>query len=319
MRAWIVHAPKYECAILPLVPATYLDRCRRRFGSDRSGRPWIGKIRTNRDPTAGSPGHRLEIKGGINQTMPTVRATERASGALLGLAIVTLAAWGATASLASSMHGMSGTMGLGVAAFVAAWTLMMAAMMLPSVAPVALSYQRVIKTTRGIRLSLFVGGYLSVWSGAGIVAFAIGLIVDRAIRTGAGPLLAATVFVLAALYQLSPLKEQCLRHCRSPVSLLMRYSSYEARLRDAAVGAHHGAYCLGCCWALFAVLVVVGSMSLTVMVMLAGVVLLEKRWRHGVALSHVVALACLAAAVLVVMEPSLVPGLATSEPQPMEM
>lgn len=246
-------------------------------------------------------------------------AAERASGGALGLTLVTLALWGATASLAQSMHGMTGTMGLGVTAFIAVWTLMMAAMMLPSVAPVALSYQRVIKSTRGVRLTLFVGGYLAVWAGAGLVAFAIGLAVNSAIHTGTGSVFAATVFALAGLYQVSPLKERCLRHCRSPVSLLMRYSSYKGRLRDAAVGAHHGAYCLGCCWALFAVLVVVGTMSLPVMIVLGGVVLVEKRWTYGIAVSRVVALGCVVAAVLVVVEPSLVSGLMPTGPLQMEM
>ena len=243
----------------------------------------------------------------------------RISGGAATLAFVALIAWGATALLTQSMHGMTGTMGLGILAFVALWTLMMAAMMLPSVAPVALSYQRVIQSERSLRLTLFVGGYLAVWGCAGVVAFAVGLVADAAVQRGAGPKLAAVMFALAALYQLSPLKERCLRHCRAPVSLLMRYSSYEGRLRDLAVGIHHGAYCLGCCWALFTVLVVVGTMSLPVMIVLGGVVLLEKQWAHGVGLSRFMALSCLAAAVTVLMEPSLIPGLVPLEAHRMEM
>lgn len=246
-------------------------------------------------------------------------AAERASVGALALTLVTLAVWGATASLTRSMYGMAGTMGLGVVSFVAVWTLMMAAMMLPSVAPVALSYQRVIRNARGVRLTLFVGGYLVVWAGAGVVAFGIGLAVNAAIHAGTGSVFAATVFALAGLYQISPLKDRCLRHCRSPVSLLMRYSSYKGRLRDAVVGAHHGAYCLGCCWALFAVLVVLGSMNLPVMIVIGAVVLLEKRWAHGVGLSRIVALGCVAAAVLLVVEPSLVSGFLPTEHQQMEM
>ncbi len=246
-------------------------------------------------------------------------AVGRTSGGTLGLALLTLAAWAATGWLAHTMHGMTGTMGLGVVAFIGAWTLMMAAMMLPSVAPVALLYERVIKTVRGVRLTLFIGGYLTVWAGAGAVAFGVALAAEAAVHAGRGSLVAATVFTLAALYQVSPLKERCLRHCRSPISLLMRYSSYEGRLRDAAVGAHHGAYCLGCCWALFAVLIVAGTMSLTVMIVLGSVILLEKRWAYGVALSRFVALVCVVAAVLVVMEPSLVAGLAPTETHRMEM
>ena len=241
------------------------------------------------------------------------------SGGTPALALVTLIAWSATAATAQSMHGMTGTMGLGPSAFVGLWTLMMAAMMLPSVAPVALSYQRVIRSARRVRLALFIGGYLAVWGCAGAIAFAVGLGADAAVEGGSGPELAATVFGLAGLYQVSPLKERCLQHCRAPVSLLMRYSSYEGRLRDLAVGAHHGAYCLGCCWALFVVLVVVGTMSLPVMIVLGSLVLLEKRWAYGVALSRFVALGCVVAAVVVLTEPSLIPGLVPTEPHRMEM
>ena len=233
--------------------------------------------------------------------------------------MVALIAWGATASLAQSMHGMTGTMGLAIPAFVALWMLMMAAMMLPSVAPVALSYQRVIQSARSVRLALFIGGYLTVWGCAGVVAFFVGMVADAAVQAGGGPKLAATVFAVAAAYQVSSLKERCLRHCRAPVSLLMRYSSYEGRLRDVAVGIHHGAYCLGCCWALFTVLVVVGTMNLPVMVVLGGLVLLEKQWAHGVALSRFVAIGCVAAAVTVLIEPSLIPGLVRMEAHRIEM
>lgn len=259
------------------------------------------------------------LNSGINLTMPSRFAEVRTSRGTLGLALVTLAAWAATGWLAHTMYGMTGTMGLGVLAFIGAWTLMMAAMMLPSLAPVALSYQRVIETSRAVRLTLFVGGYFAVWAGAGAVAFAVGLAVEAAVDAGKGPTLAAAVLVLAGVYQVSPLKETCLRHCRSPISLLMRYSSYEGRLRDATVGAHHGAYCLGCCWALFAVLVVVGTMSLPVMIVLVGVILLEKTWTLGVTLSRFVALTCVVAAAIVIIEPSLVPGLSPSGPQQMEM
>lgn len=251
--------------------------------------------------------------------MPPETAAKRASLGAFGLALISLALWSATVPLTRSMQGMNGTMGLGAVAYVALWTLMMAAMMLPSVAPVALSYQRVIKEARRVRLTLFVGGYLAVWSGAGIVAFILGRAVEAAIHAGTGSVFAATVFAVAGLYQLSPLKDRCLRHCRSPVSLLMRYSSFKGRLRDASVGAHHGAYCLGCCWALFAVLVVMGSMSLPLMIGLGCVVLLEKRWAHGVGLSRVVAVGCVAAAVLLIIEPSWLSGLLPTEHRQMEM
>ncbi len=87
-------------------------------------------------------------------------------------------------------------------------------------------------------------------------------------------------------------------------------------IRETPVHEHRR---IGCCWALFAMLVVVGTMSLPVMILLAGVVLLEKRWAHGVGLSRFVAFGCVAAAELVVVEPTLVPGLVTPHSQRMEM
>jgi predicted metal-binding membrane protein len=75
-----------------------------------------------------------------------------------------------------------------------------------------------------------------------------------------------------------PAEDRCLKHCRLPLSLLLHYGAYRRRLRDVRAGAHHGAYCLGCCWSLMALFVVVGVMNLAAMVTLAAVVLAEKLW-----------------------------------------
>ena len=89
------------------------------------------------------------------------------------------------------------------------------------------------------------------------------------------------VFAAAGLYQLSPLKDRCLAHCRSPLGLLLHYGSYQGRSRDLRVGVHHGGYCLGCCWALMVILIAVGVMNMAAMVGLAALVLTEKVWRWG--------------------------------------
>jgi predicted metal-binding membrane protein len=93
------------------------------------------------------------------------------------------------------------------------------------------------------------------------------------------------------------------------LSLLLHYGAYRGRLRDVRAGAHHGAYCLGCCWSLMALFVVVGVMNLAAMVVLAAVVLAEKLWVHGELLARVVGLAALALAVAVIWAPGLAPGL----------
>jgi len=88
-------------------------------------------------------------------------------------------------------------------------------------------------------------------------------------------------FTAGGLYQLTPLKARCLRRCRTPVAQLLHYGNYHGRLRDLRVGVHHGAYCLGCCWALMVVLVAAGAMGLVWVLLIAGAVALEKlapRW-----------------------------------------
>jgi predicted metal-binding membrane protein len=185
---------------------------------------------------------------------------------------------------------MTGTMGLTLPAFLIAWTVMMAAMMLPSVAPVASMYARSISGRRALRLTLFTSGYLIVWASAGVVAFGLGALIaglaegDPRLGTAAG----VAAYLACGLYQLSPLKYRCLSHCRSPLSLFLHYSSYQGPLRDLRVGAHHGAYCLGCCWGLMVVLLALGAMSVVPMLILAAVVITEKLWSRGEAFSRVV-------------------------------
>ena len=209
------------------------------------------------------------------------------------LLLVAAVAWLVTAGRAGTMVGMTGTMGLSLPAFVGMWALMMAAMMLPSVAPVASMYQRSVRSYRVLRLAGFTGGYLLAWAGAGIPAFLLTGFVAQLV-----------VFASCGVYQLTPLKSRCLKHCRSPLSLLLHYGAYRGRLRDVRAGAHHGAYCLGCCWSLMALFVVLGVMNLAVMVVLA-----EKLWMHGEVLSRAVGVAALALAVAVIWVPALAPGL----------
>jgi predicted metal-binding membrane protein len=112
--------------------------------------------------------------------------------------------------------------------------------------------------------------------------------------------IAVAVFAACGVYQLTPLKTRCLEHCRSPLSLLLHYGSYRGRLRDVRAGAHHGAWCLGCCWSLMALFIVVGVMNLAAMVVLAAVVLAEKLWARGELLARAVGVAALALAVAVI-------------------
>lgn len=226
------------------------------------------------------------------------------------LLIVAVVAWLVTVRESLVMGTMPGTMGMALPSFIAVWTLMMAAMMLPSVAPLASMYARSVREARPWRLSAFVSGYLLVWAAASIPAFGLaslaGSLADG--NTQAATIAAAVLYATCGAYQLTPLKSRCLKHCRSPISLLLRYGSWRGRLRDMRAGLHHGSYCLGCCWALFALLIALGLMNIVVMVVLAGVVLVEKLWSRGEGFSRVVAAAAFGLAIAVFFVPEVAPG-----------
>jgi predicted metal-binding membrane protein len=174
----------------------------------------------------------------------------------------------------------------GAAAFLAVWAVMMAAMMLPAAAPMVLLFGTVHAKRRGrpafAPTWVFVAGYLLVWAAVGLAAYVlVRLGSDLASRLGAAdrerwaPLALGATLLAAGLYQLTPLKRVCLAHCRTPLGFVMTHwrDGYGGALR---MGVVHGAYCLGCCWALFAVLVATGVMSLAWMVLLTLVVFAEK-------------------------------------------
>jgi len=228
-----------------------------------------------------------------------------------GLLLVAGLAWLVVIAQARGMSAMGGTMSLGLFVFIPVWTLMMAAMMLPSVAPVAVLYERSIARNRIARLTAFSAAYLLVWALASVPAFAIAalvssLAVDHPLTAR---FIAAGVFLVIGLYQLSPLKDRCLQHCRSPLSLLLHYSSFQGPMRDLRAGTRHALYCLGCCWALMLVLVVAGIMNLLVMVVLAAVILVEKYWSRGEAFSRALGAAALVLAVAAIWVPGLSQGL----------
>jgi predicted metal-binding membrane protein len=209
-----------------------------------------------------------------------------------------------------------GTMGLGIAGFIAVWTTMMAAMMLPGVAPVSSIYLRTIRqrstgTRRALRVCALLAGYLAVWAAVGVVAYfaalGAGRLVDR--EPSAGRWVAAAILLVAGIYQLTPFKDACLAHCRSPLGFLLHFGNYRGRLRDVRVGVYHGGYCVGCCWGLFAILVAVGIMNLAWMAGLAAVIFLEKAWAHGKALGLAVGIALIVYACLIPVFPELAPGL----------
>ena len=234
----------------------------------------------------------------------------------IGLCLIAALVWVVTITWASPMGAGRGTMGLSLTAFLSVWLVMMAAMMFPSVAPMAIVWVRSVAARPTTRervagIASFLAGYLLAWAAFGVVVYAV--------LTAAGQLaegvpdaarwVGAAIFAVAGVYQLTPLKGACLSHCRTPVGSLFHYASYKGSGRDLRVGIHHGLYCMGCCWGLMIVLVAVGAMNVPAMVSLAGVIFIEKLWRYGPAFSRSVGVLLLLVAALAPFIPSLLPGL----------
>ena len=222
------------------------------------------------------------------------------------------------------MRGMDNGPWTGVGSFgwfLGVWVVMMAAMMFPSVAPTVALYSRMTKQRSPLSPLLFASGYLLTWAAAGVVAFAVGaglnsISGDLFAWDRAGRWTAAGTLVVAAVYELTPLKDVCLGKCRSPLGFLLG-SWRDGRSGALRMGAENGAWCVGCCWALMAALFALGIMSIVWMAVIAGLIAFEKTvpWR-GVA-SYGTAAVLLALGLLVLTAPRLVPGLTTPSTTPM--
>jgi predicted metal-binding membrane protein len=230
---------------------------------------------------------------------------------LLGLALVS---WIVTFDRMRGMDAGPGTDLGGLGWFLGIWVTMMAAMMLPSVAPMVLAYARVgrarpARTPTGV----FVTAYFAAWAAYGLLAYG-GFRLVKSLDMGAlswdraGPYVAGGAILAAGLYQLTPLKDVCLRHCRSPIHFLAH------GWRDGARGAFrmgftHGLYCVGCCWGLMLVLFSLGVMSLVWMAVIAGLIFAEKILPRGEWLSGLIGIAFVALGIWIAVSPGSVPGL----------
>lgn len=197
--------------------------------------------------------------------------------------------------------------------FLGVWVVMMAAMMFPSVAPTVALYSRMTRQRSPLSPLLFAGGYLVTWAGAGVVAFALAGILGRVpgdllAWDRAGRWIAGGTLVVAAVYELTPLKDVCLGKCRSPLGFLLG-SWRDGRRGAFLMGAKNGAWCVGCCWALMASLFALGVMSVVWMAFVAGLIAVEKTlpWRR-VATSGTAAV-LLVLGLLLFVAPDAIPAL----------
>ncbi len=214
---------------------------------------------------------------------------------LLGLAVIAMLAWAYTVHEAWEMNTMDIETCMGLSAkswgltdltlLFLMWTVMMAAMMIPSVSQMVLLYARTMRM-RGhgggvVKLTgVFVLGYLTSWTGFSLLAalaqwglHEAALISPMMVSTS--HLLGGAILIAAGVFQWTPLKHACLSHCRSPLGFLM--TEWREGTRGAFVmGLRHGTYCVGCCWLLMAVLFVTGVMNLLWVAIIAAFVLIEK-------------------------------------------
>jgi predicted metal-binding membrane protein len=194
------------------------------------------------------------------------------------------------------------------------WVVMMAAMMFPSVWPIVGMYERIRAARSQPRsgTALVVAGYLAAWTAWGLAAYALikaaqAVFGDFLPWDGAGRWVAAGVVLAAAAYQVTPLKNACLTRCRGPLMFVME-NWRPGRYGALRMGALHGAWCVGCCWALMAALFALGVMSLGWMAAIAGLIAIEKLLPSRVVANYAVAGVLLVIGIALLAHPSSVPG-----------
>jgi predicted metal-binding membrane protein len=246
------------------------------------------------------------------------RASLLTSALLLVLAAAAWARVLLSPMSADDMAGMSMVMMPTVVdglAYVTAWAVMMAAMMLPSALPMIGLYAATQRRQTGpggrvLPVALFTSIYLGLWALTGVPIY-LASVALSAISPTALAYVSAGMLVVAGLFQLSPLKQVCLRHCRSPLGFLLGH--WRAGWRGAlAMGWAHAWYCLGCCWALMVVLVVAGAMGLPWVLLIAAIVAGEKLLPRGEWVARLTGVALILLGIVIAVRPGLGIALRTS-------
>jgi predicted metal-binding membrane protein len=260
--------------------------------------------------------------------------TERLYGLLRGrervllaiVAVLAILAWLGTLDRMDGMVMSSRFDGGGFAFFVVLWVVMMAAMMFPSVWPAVTIHARVVRwrAERGKAVAggtgVFLAGYLAAWTLYGLAGYGVFLLaqaggLDELSDASLNRYVVGPIAIAAALYQAVPFKQTCLKHCRHPLFFFM--DNWREGVRGSAwLGLRHGAYCVGCCWALMLVLLGLGFMSVTWMAAGAGAIAVEKLApvRFARAASALLALGFLALGILAIAAPHVLPGVGGMAP-----
>ena len=250
---------------------------------------------------------------------PAYAATRAHLGVISILVALAALSWWWTAS---EMRGMDDGPWTDLGAFgwfESAWVVMMAAMMFPSVSPTVALYARMSQSR--VTPLAFTAGYLATWAAAGAAAFLIALATTQGAQgaldgDAAGQTVAGLALLMAAGYELTPLKDVCLGKCRSPLGTLL--GSWRAGWTGAfRMGLGNGAWCVGCCWALMTSLFALGVMSVTWMTVVAVLIAIEKTipWRRVATYATTTILVVLG--VIMLSAPDALPGLTVPSQSPM--
>ncbi len=245
---------------------------------------------------------RMDERGGAGTPAPPVLPLRDQLTLWGGLVIITALAWLYLIRMPMAPEDLPGIAArlLGVLPAQAAdlwltfmmWAVMMVAMMLPSASPMIAMYARIARS-RGDSLRyavwFFAGAYVVVWTLFSVAATAGQFVLQRAALLRADlttpPLIGAIILAAAGVFQLTPLKDACLGHCRSPLGFFM--TEWRSGSGGAfAMGFRHGAFCVGCCWALMALLFVMGAMNLAWVAALSAFVRIEKATPWGRAIAR---------------------------------
>ena len=270
---------------------------------------------------AAAVGPRAAVTPAAFRSAGPSRIDPREAGLVGVLVVLAAVSW---AVMSARMNGMDmgrwtdpGPLGL----FTATWVVMLAAMMFPSVAPMVVAYERIHRRRRELGryappgcAGIFVAGYLLTWTVFGVVAYALyaavtGLFPGFLGQDQGGRYLAAGMILVAAAYQLTPVKNVSLMKCRTPMDFVLRRMRYGYR-GALRMGMEHGAWCVACCWALMLALFALGVMSIGWMAVIGAFIAIEKLLPWKRLANRGVAAALAAIALGIALAPGAMPGMA---------
>jgi predicted metal-binding membrane protein len=242
---------------------------------------------------------------------------EPAFGWTIAVVVLSLSAWLGVLVLMGGMDEGPGTPLHDLPVFLVGWVVMLTAMMLPSELNYIGAFAAVLKTrhrasvARPLIMASFVAGYGVAWVAYGLAAYHLDAVLHAVspeiiARNRGGPFLAGLVLIIAGLYQVSSLKRVCLTGCRTPLAFFARYWR-EGEFGAVVMGVRHGLVCVGCCWALMAVMFAMDAMSLTWMALLTLFMFAEKVLPKGQTLAIPIACFLSAMGIWIAVSPETAP------------